>query len=217
MKIFVQQMRDWNCYAFCAQDVDEPYWDYFHDELWWQLGRHFIKVYDNVPDFTACAEQFARYGETALLQKLRLLPAPWERALDLFIEQVSPLGVDWYVHGSAAMALWGIDVAPRDVNIIFPNHSDFDRVRAHLNRFAIRPIERCDNWVMSGLGELFLEGVVGISFHNQELEPFDMNALGRVRHNGRDIFVSSLDMLKRDNQQMNRPERVRWIEARMGT
>ena len=50
-------------------------------------------------------------------------------------EEVKKLDVDWYIHGSTAMVLSGIDVAPNGVDIIFPNYSDFDMVRNHFNKF----------------------------------------------------------------------------------
>lgn len=215
MKIYVKQMYDWNYYAFFAEDVDEKYWDYFKENLWWQIGNSFIKSFDNVRDFEYCAENFTKYGETAIKQKLRLIPAPWEKALDLFISEIQKVGVDWYIHGSTAMKLWGIDVEPKDVNIIIPNYSDFDKVRDHFCRFAIRPIERCEDWVMSGLGEVFMEAVISIAFHNKELEPYDMNKLGKISFKGTDVYVSSLEMLKQDNLNFNRPDRVKAIEEKM--
>jgi hypothetical protein len=123
--------------------------------------------------------------------------------------------VDWYVHGSAAIALWGIDVEPKDVNIIIANCSDFDKVRNYFCEYAIRPIERCENWIMSGYGEIFMEAVIGISFHNQELEPFDMSKLAKVNYKGSQVYVSDLEMLKQDNICLNRLDRVKAIEKKI--
>jgi len=215
MKIYVKQMYDWNYYAFIAEDVDEKYWDYFRENLWWQIGNNFIKSYDNVKDFEYCADNFTKYGETAIKQQLKIIPAPWEKALDLFIAEIEKLGVDWYIHGSAAMALWGIDVVPKDVNIIIANYSDFDRVRDHFCKYAIRPIERCENWIMSGLGEIFMEAVIGISFHNKELEPYDMSKLGKINYNGTEVYVSGLEMLRQDNINYHRMDRVKAIEDKI--
>ncbi|MDD4296294.1 MAG: AraC family transcriptional regulator [Ruminiclostridium sp.] len=214
MKIYVKQMYDWNYYAFFAEDVDEKYWDFFKENLWWQIGNSFTRSYDNVKDFEYCAENFTRYGETAIKQQLKILTTPWEKALDLFIPEIKKLGVDWFVHGSVAMSLWGIDVAPKDVNIIIPNYSDFDKVRNHFYKLAIRPIERCENWLMSGLGEIFMDAVIGISFHNKELESYDMSKHGKIAYKGTEVYVSSLEMLRQDNMNFNRFERVKSIEEK---
>lgn len=215
MKIYVKQMYDWNCYAYCAEDVEEQYWEYFKGELWWQLGNSFIKTYDNVKDFKYCAGNFKKYGETAICQHLQILPTPWQEALDWLILEMEKIGVDWYVHGSTAMALWKIEVQPKDINIIIPNYSDFDKVRNHFYKKAIRPFERCENWIMSGLGSVFEKADIGFAFANKELEPYDMSRHQMVNYNGKNIYISTLEMLKMDNEGYGRYNRVKMIEERM--
>lgn len=56
MKFYVKQMYDWNYYAYLAEDVDEKYWYYFKNNLWWQIGNNFIRTFDNVKDFEYYAE-----------------------------------------------------------------------------------------------------------------------------------------------------------------
>jgi len=215
MKIYVKQMLDYNHYAYCAENVDERHHKFFADELWWQLGDGFIKTFDNVQDFSYCAENFAKYGETAIRQQLKLIPSPWESALDLFVAKMQEIDVPWHIHGSCAIALWGLDVAPKDIDIIIPNRDDFDKVRNHLYKLAIKPIEPCENWIMTGLGSVFMESVIGLAFayQNMEHKPFDMNKLGKVTHNGNEIFISSLEMLRDDNKFYDRPERVAMIQS----
>lgn len=215
MKLSVKQMYDWNCYAYCAEEVEEKDWEYFQNELWWQLGNSFIKTFDNVEGFPYCAENFKKYGEISIGQALKRLPVPWEKALSRLLPLLDEIGAPWYLHGSAAMALWGIPVEPGNINVIFPNAPDFDRVRKHLEKLAIKPFQRCDNWVMSGLGEIFLEANIGFSFHNPQEEPFDMETLAKVAYDGRTVFLSTLEMLRADNLGFGRPERVRLIEERM--
>ena len=60
------------------------------------------------------------------------------------------------------------------------------------------PIERCENWLMSGGGTIFLEAAVGIYFHNKEFEPYDMSKHKKIFRNGAKVYVSSLEMLKQD-------------------
>ena len=215
MKLYVKQMQDWNYYGLYAEDIDEKYWDYFKTGLWWQLGSSFIKTYDNVPDFKYCAENYVKYGETSIKQLTKEIPAPWEKALDLFIAEIDKLDVAWFIHGSVAMALWDIDVIPKDVNIIIANCSDYEKVRAHFSKFAIAPIQLCDDYGMCGGGTVFMEASVGIWTQNQSFEPYDMTTLGKVPYKGRHIYVSTLERLKTDNEYYGRPERVALIEKRM--
>ena len=215
MKLYVKQMCDWNCYAYYAEDVDEKYWGYFKSGYWWQIGNTFIKPYDNVADFEYCADNFTKNGELFIKQCLKMIETPWEKALDLFIAEMKGVGAPWYIHGSVALALWDIDVAPRNLDIIIPNCSDFDNVRDVFSKFAIVPIERCDNWVMSGGGDIFLEAPISIYFNNKELEPYDMNWLQKIDYKGEEIYISTLEMLKQNNEFYGRPERVKLIEERM--
>ena len=217
MIIYVKQMFDWNCYAYYAENVEEKYWDFFREELWWQVGNSFIKQFDNVKDFKYCAENFMKYGELSINQKLKMNLAPWEKALNDFIEEVSKIDVDWYIHGSTAMALLGIDVEPKDIDIIFANYSDFDKVREKFYKYAIYPIERCDNWIMSGLGTIFMKASISLAFHNKELEPYNMDDLCKIEYNNNFIYTSSLEMLKKDNENMERFDRVKMIEVKLNS
>lgn len=212
MKLYVKQMYDWNCYAYYAEDVDEQYWDYFKSDLWWKLGNGFIKSYDNVADFEYCADNFTKYGETFIKQKLKINLAPWEKALSLFIPEMNKLNIDWFIHGSTAMALWGIAVPPRDINISIPNYDDFEKVRNHFYKMAVKPFGYCENWVVGGLGEIFWEAAIGFSCGNKGQELFDMSKLGTTVYNDSEIHISSLEMLKRDNEYFDRPERVSMIQ-----
>lgn len=212
MKLYVKQMGNWNCYAYYAEDVEKQYWDYFQNGLWWQLRNNFIKTYDNIRDFEYCAENFAKYGEISVRQQLKIIPAPWEKALELFIPEMKKTGADWFIHGSTAMALHGIKIKPKDINVCIPNYSDFDKVRDHFCKLAIQPFERCDNWVASGSGSIFLEANIGFSFGNKELEPYDMSGLDKLPYKGEFIYVSSLQALKQDNKMYGRDERARLID-----
>ncbi|MDR1704149.1 MAG: AraC family transcriptional regulator [Clostridiales bacterium] len=213
MKLYVKQMQDWNYYGLYAEDVDEKYWDYFKAGLWWQLGGSFIKTYDNVADFRYCAQNYVNFGELSIKQLTGEIPAPWENALDLFIGEIDKLGVDWYIHGSVALALWGINVTPKDVNIIIANAPDFEKVRAHFARYAIAPIQPCDEYGMCGGGQIFMEAA--ISIWTQKQDRYDMSALGKASCKGRDVYLSSLEMLRKDNEYYGRDERVALIEEKL--
>ena len=215
MKLYVKQMYDWNYYACYAEYVDEKYWNYFKTELWWQLGNGFIKTYDNVEGFEYCAKNFMEFGEDSVNQSLKIAKAPWQEALQWLIIEMKKTCAPWDLHGSTAMALWGIDVEPRDINIIVANYSDYDRVREHFYQYAIKPFQRCGNWVMSGLGTVFHQANIGFSFNNKELEPYDMSTLRKTEYKGEALYISTLEMLKRDNESYGRPERVEQIEEKI--
>ena len=47
---------------------------------------------------------------------------------------------------------------------------------------------------MSGYGEIFMEAVIGIAFHNKELEPYDMSKLGRIPYE--DAIFDKYDIIE---------------------
>ncbi len=171
---------------------------------------------------------FQKHGVESLEQLLKFRPAPWKQALSILIEKLAGTGIRWYIHGSAAMAIWGINVPPRDLNIIFPDLSDFDRVRQLFLGETIYPLERCEGWIMGGLGGLFVQANIGIAFMNATDIPSDISQLKEVDWKGRDmsqlmevewlgkkIVISPLAWLKHDNQNYGRTERVELIERFM--
>lgn len=129
--------------------------------------------------------------------------------------EMKKIEADWFLHGSAAMALWGIDVEPGDINVWIPNYSDYDKVRNHFYKQAIKPFERCENWIASGLGDIFLGANIGFAFGNKELEPYDMSSHDKIIFKGESVYVAPLEMLKRDNECMGRLERTVLIEEKI--
>jgi len=62
------------------------------------------------------AERFELTAERMVAQAARLEPAGWESTLDTLCERGG--GIGWSLVGSAARALRGQDVAPRDIDIV---------------------------------------------------------------------------------------------------
>ncbi len=222
MKVAV--LRSPPAFAYVVYDVPEDGQSRLLEGLYWQVENSFLKLYANVPDMEIIAGNFEKHGVESLEQLLKIRPAPWEQALSALIEKLAGTGIRWYINGSAAMAIWGIDVAPRDLNIMFPDLSDFDRVRQLFLGETIYPIERCDSWVLAGLGGLFVHANIGLAFRNapdvsqpKELDWMgrDMSQLMEVEWMGRKVVVSPLEWLRRDNQDLGRPDRVELIERFM--
>lgn len=199
-------------YAYVVSDVPEEHRSRLLADLYWPVERSFLKQWGHDPDMEIIAGNFKTHGVESLEQFLKIRPAPWEQALSAFTEKLADTGIRWYIHGSAAMAIWGIDVVPRDLNIVFPDVSEFDRVRQLVLAETLYPLERCDGWVAAGLGGLFLHANVGLAFMNASDIPFDMSQLREVAWKGRKIAISPLEWLERDNRQYGRPERAELIE-----
>jgi hypothetical protein len=213
MKVAV--LRNPYAFAYVVSDVPEHGRSRLLDDLYWPVEHSFLKQYENGPDTEIVAGNFQKHGVEALEQLLKIQPAPWEQALSALIEKLAGMGIRWYFHGSAAMAIWGIEVAPRNLDIIFPDLSDFDCVRQLFLGDLISPIERCEGWIMGGLGGLFVRANIGLAFMNATDVPFDMSQLKEVEWMGRKIAISPLEWLKRDNRNYGRSERAELVERFM--
>jgi hypothetical protein len=80
---------------------------------------------------------------------------------------------------------------------------------------TIYPLERCEGWLMAGLGGLFVHANIGLAFNNASDVPFDMRSLQEVEWRGETIAISPLEWLQRDNQIYGRADRVELIERFM--
>lgn len=213
MKVAV--LKNQYTFAYVVSDVPEEYRSRLVDDLYWPVEHSFLKQWGNDPDMEIIAGNFITHGVESLEQLLKIRPAPWKQALSAFIEKLVGTGIRWYIHGSAAMAIWGIDVVPRDLNIIFPDLSDFDRVRQLFLAETIYPIELCPGWLMGGLGGLFIHANIGLAFMNATDVLFDMSQLKEVDWMGEKIAISPLEWQRRDNQNYGRGERVELIKSFM--
>lgn len=61
----------------------------------------------------------------------------------------------------------------------------------------------------------FLQANIGFAFHNKEFEPYDIRKHYKLPHKGENIYISTLEMLKEDNEYFGRPERMALINKQI--
>jgi hypothetical protein len=77
----------------------------------------FARYVDRVSDsIHKTFENFSAHIEDILLQHGGVEVVPWDVALDDFVRRVDGAQSKWWLSGSAALAVRGIDVAPRDLD-----------------------------------------------------------------------------------------------------
>lgn len=102
---------------------------------------------------------FARHAEDLLAQKAGARPVPWAEALERFLRRVAGQPVAWYLVGSAALAVRGLDVAPGDVDIVADGAAA--RLLGELLRDdLIEPFVPVRGWVCDWFGRAFLGACV---------------------------------------------------------
>jgi hypothetical protein len=126
--------------------------------------------------------------------------APWNDALAGFLERVR--GVDWWLAGSAALAVRGVEVAPRDVDVI-TDAAGAQRLGGLLADVLVEPVSSGGGWIARCWGRAFLHAriewiaEVEPSVDDPEAVDFGPAAAARlesVRWRGYELRVPPLDL-----------------------
>jgi hypothetical protein len=80
-------------------------------------GAVYVRTFrGEAPHAATAAARFELCAEAMVRQTARLDPAPWRAALAMLLERAS--GLEWWLAGSAALAVRGLAVEPRDLDVI---------------------------------------------------------------------------------------------------
>lgn len=96
--------------------------------------------------------RFAKNLRTIVLQSARLTHVPWEDALDEAAERLAHSGIDWWLYGSAALAVRGLEVDPGDVDLAVEDAHHAGRI---FEDVLIEPVSGPLDWVMRWGGRGF--------------------------------------------------------------
>ena len=174
----------------------------------------------DTPDLERIYRNFEQRIEELLEQMARRVAVPWEEALEELAARLDRADVDWFVSGSAALAIRGIEVAPRDIDFVTDNHSV---VAGALADVLIEPPlhDSGRNWIASWFGRAYLGARVEWAAEvypdyddwgaPNEIGPAASARLERVRWNGRSLLLSPLDLQLAVNRQRGLDDRVEAI------
>jgi hypothetical protein len=182
--------------------TDEPAFQEALAELFFTRdGAEFTRSFP--PDAPGLAETYARFElcvHELLEQTARLRPVPWRAALHDAATRLDRAGVEWFVCGSAALAVRGIDAEPRDVDLGMGDHA---RTADALADALIEPPLHDDGggWVAAWFGRAFLgarvEWIADVYPEHGEPSDFGPAAAARlepVAWDGRTVRVPPLDL-----------------------
>lgn len=166
--------------------------------------------------------RFARHLQEMLLQSARLRPVRWQQALEVFLERVEGSRLRWFLYGSGALAVRGIEVGPGDLDFCV----DDARLAGTLfEDLLVEPVTAMTGWIADSGGRAFsgclFEWIAGVHADVDEPEPHEQGPaaaarLEHVRWHGHDVPVAPLDLQLAVNQRRGLTGRVRKIEAYLG-
>ena len=181
----------------------------------------FVRRLSATGDVLRTHANFARHLPEMLLQSARRRPVPWWQALEVFLKRVESSSLRWFLYGSGALAVRGIDVGPGDLDF----RVDDARLAGTLfEDLLVEPVTAMTGWIADSGGRAFsgclFEWIAGVHADvdhpdPQEQGPTAAARLERVRWHGHEVPVAPLDLQLAVNRRRGLTDRVRKIHASM--
>ena len=149
---------------------------------------------------------------------------PWEKTLLAFLKMVDGKGIDWWLSGSTALAVRGVDVSPNDIDLITDESGALTLSRV-FHDYLFEPIVETKGWICNVFGKAFLYSMIdiagGVNESADEPEPSDFGPIAASRlenigWHGHNIRVPPLILQLRQCERRGLIERARKIRSAMG-
>jgi hypothetical protein len=163
-------------------------------------------------------ENFSSHLEEMIQQSARRRPIAWEEGLLEFMDRTEDHNVRWWLYGSAALAVRGIDIVPGDLDLAV---DDPWLVGTLLDDLLVEPVTRLDNWVADHGGRAFhgvlIEWLAGAHPTGltppSEQEPATAGHLQVVWWRGRGVRVPRLEVQLAVAERRGLTERIELIRG----
>ena len=159
-------------------------------------GR-FARQVGIMPGLEAVFTRFERHLPLMLLQSARHVEADWQTGLHSFAERMEDTAVFWWLYGSAALAVRGLDVVPGDVDLAVDH---VELATAAMAPLLVLPLTYMPAWLADWTAWAFDGAIVEwlSDYHPpgsnppQEQEPAIIDMLEEVSWEGHQILVPPL-------------------------
>jgi hypothetical protein len=209
---------------FVIADVEPAYHEAVRSLYYTALPEGFAKVFPNdTQDLDRIYLNFERYARDMVLQTARVLPFPWDKSLSAFLQIVESFDLDWFLTGSAALAVRGLDVLPRDLDIVVDDAGAV-LLAELLADYLIEPLQPSQGWIWNYFGRAFLYGrlewVGGVNDSADNPQPGDFgpvayNRLESINWRGIVVRVPPLDLQLEVSKRRGLTDRVRLISQQL--
>jgi len=206
-------------------DLEPTYHDAICNLYYIPLKEGFGKSFPtNTSNLDAIYSNFQRYAEEMVLQMAGVRPVPWEECLLTFLQTIKPHNIDWWLCGSAALAVRGIAIEPRDIDLVVAD-ADAQKLGNLMLEHLIEPVVRVENWFCNWFARAFLgarlEWIGGIDERADQPKVSDFgptaeSRLETVVWKDREIRVPPLELQLMVNKRRGLKERVEMIERVLG-
>lgn len=210
--------------VFLLSDIEPALADAEADLAFRPMGGGYGQVYPaDHPEIDRIFGTFERNIDAMARQKAGLLPVPWKDALRALTDAIAGEGIDWWLTGSAALAVRGLPISPRDLDLAVDRGSAA-AFEALLIDHVVEPPR--PGFISDSFARAFLhacvEWIAGVDERADRHRVGDvgLTAAGRlepVPWQGRSILVPPSDLQLAVSKARGLDARVRLIEHAMGT
>jgi hypothetical protein len=170
--------------------------------------------------FETVAKNWARLGEEMVRQLAERSAVPWDKALEAFLDRVEGRGVSWFLLGSAALAVRGVEVSPGDIDISTDRDGAFALQELFLDHL-VWPTSDTRGWpVCAWFGRAYFHSRIEWAAEVREdvdrdyprpWGPAGQKRLETVEWRGHTLRVTPLDLQLDDERLRGRHEHVEAI------
>ncbi len=210
---------------FIMYDLEEEYHDAARQLGYGYVDGGFgsIAPVDN-PYVERAYHNFQQYIEPMLLQAAGMTPVPWSESLLALLAMLDEMDTDWWLLGSAALAVRGLPTSPRDIDLVVSDSGVF-HLQELLLEYVVQPVIVTPGWVHNSFARAFLHcrvewvgGVVPIADaeYASDQGPIAASRLEVVSWGGYEIRVPPLELQLSVSRQRGLNDRVNLIEQALG-
>ncbi len=151
--VVTELQRDGNWAEFVVRTQDAVYQDRLVKMGWRPAGHgSFSRRLRASADVDRIFGNFTEHIVEMLEQSARRRPIPWDAALAEFADRVQHTGLRWWLYGSGALAVRGLDIEPGDLDLAV---DDAHLAGAALSDILVEPVTSAVNWVADSGGRAF--------------------------------------------------------------
>ena len=179
----------------------------------------------STPHLEKIMAHYEKYAEEMFLQVVYQHSIPWEKGFLEFLKRVNNSNVDWWLTGSCAACIRGINIQPHDIDIMVDSQS-VELVIELFRDEIIEPIVDTNGWITKDFGVLFMHCRIDIASDPQssvdEPEPVDFgpyakSKLETITWNGYEVRIPPIELQLSVNKRRQRIERAKLIEEYINT
>jgi hypothetical protein len=94
---------------------------------------------------------------------------PWQEGLKSFCSIIYETDIDWWLTGSCATCIRGIELKPHDIDIMVKSEY-LDEVIELFSDYIIEPIIDTNGWIIKYFGVVFLHSRIDLAFDRYSIK-----------------------------------------------